>query len=206
MPLSSATVTATAAEPPKMALHALGARSTELQERRRAVLAHFQSHGEQLHTLLLRLLGPGADADADDLVQETYLLAMRKLERFDGVNLRGWLDALALRLALNHRRLYWLRGRLRAAFSFGTARASTVTPEQITVDREAVARLYRFADRLPPKRRMAFLLVELQGLTPEETAQALTCGVGSIYKHLHLARKALLREYAGSSPFESEVP
>ncbi len=167
----------------------------ESTERRDSVQSLYAAHGVYVHTLLLRLMGPGFRAEAEDLTQEVFVLAMKKLDAFDGKCARGWLNSIAVGLALNARRVHWLRKRLFAAHLPAVPIPSN-SPEERAGDREELAVLYKLIDRLPPKRRMAFILLELHGLTPEETAAALSCSIQTIYNHRLLARRELLSRYA----------
>ena len=56
----------------------------------------------------------GDEHDAEDIAQDAYLRAYRSWARFDGVDVRGWLYTIALRLAFNH-----LRGRRRWLAAIG---------------------------------------------------------------------------------------
>ena len=56
----------------------------------------------------VRALG-AAEADRDDLVQETFLVVHRRLSDFDGQNVAGWLYQIARRKVRDHRRLLWVK-------------------------------------------------------------------------------------------------
>ncbi len=164
-------------------------------ERRDSIQSLYSEHGVYVHTLLLRLMGPGFRAEAEDLTQEVFVFAMKRLDAFDGRCARGWLNSIAVGLALNARRVHWLRERLFAAHLLAAPIASC-SPEERVGEREEIALLYKLIDRLPPKQRMAFILLELHGLAPEEAAAALSCSIQTIYNHRLQARRELLSRYA----------
>src|SRR6478752_7227212 len=60
----------------------------------------------------------GDEHDAEDIAQDAYLRAYRSWAQFDGVDVRGWLYTIALRLAFNH-----LRGRRRWLAAIGRVEA-----------------------------------------------------------------------------------
>src|SRR5262249_42948559 len=61
-------------------------------------------------------------SDTEDLAQEIFLVVRRKLGRFDGGNLAGWLYRIAQLTVRDHRRRAWLRqlvGRRAAVLAHG---------------------------------------------------------------------------------------
>ncbi len=160
------------------------------------IQALFRAHAPHIHALLLRLLGPGADSEADDQTQEVFLLAHKKLEQFDGRNARAWLTSIAVNMAMKSRRSYWFR-----RLFFGAGRAATVdaradSPEELLAEREACLQLYAMLDMLPARQRAAFILLDIEGLSTEEAAVALRCSPRTIYNCHSQARRALLANHA----------
>jgi RNA polymerase sigma-70 factor (ECF subfamily) len=140
----------------------------------------------------------GNTADAEDLLQEIFLTAHRKLESFRGDSSLGtWLYRLATNQCLDH-----LRSR--------AARAGSVTG---TLDDEpalddagsrglaerTVAKmdLERALARLPEGCRAAFVLHDIEGLEHREVAEVLGIAEGTSKSQVHKARlrlRALLTE------------
>ena len=150
--------------------------------------------------LAARLVGP---ADAEDIVQETFLRAWHGLERFRGdSSLKTWLYAIALNRA---RARHGTLARLRAVFTPGRMRADdafaslddasdpALSPEENAVLTER-RRLLRAAVRaLPDEFRVAVVLRDLEGLSYEEVAVVLAVPVGTVRSRLARGR-ALLKE------------
>ena len=63
-------------------------------------------------------------ADIDDVAQETFLVARRRLDQFQGGNAAGWLYRIAQHVTRAHRRRGWLRRLLNSAPELSAATAA----------------------------------------------------------------------------------
>jgi len=123
---------------------------------------------------------------ARDLLQDTYVTALGRLDSFRGTGtLLGWLRAVALRKCLDWRRRAGLRLRKLAAFareqsSFTETGAQETFPGLGDAFQEAL-------DRLSPRQRAALLLRELEDLPFAEVAATLGCGEATARVHHHRA-------------------
>jgi RNA polymerase sigma factor (sigma-70 family) len=114
---------------------------------------------------LYRLLG--GSADLDDATQEALSAIARFLPRFEG---RSSLETVAHRITVRVAYRY---------FGSSPEMSLEAVPELVDPEcmesqvmaREALARLHRCLDRLPAKRRVAFVLCAIEGLTPTEAAR-----------------------------------
>ena len=142
-------------------------------------------------------------ADAEDLVQETYLRAYRGFGNFQqGTNLRAWLFRILTNAFINSYRskqrkpksvdlarvedLYLhqrLGGDTRAALG---ASAEDVLMEQIT-ESEIVDAL----ESLPEEYRITVLLADVEGFAYKEIAEILDIPMGTVMSRLHRGRKTL---------------
>jgi RNA polymerase sigma-70 factor (ECF subfamily) len=158
----------------------------------------YEQHGDFIRNLLAGLLGP--DADPDDMAQEVFLVALRKMRECDVVSPRQWLTRIAVNLAINARR----RSRMRKAlgFGFGPDLVERRTPEAVTAAREQTRQAYRVLDGLSEKKRTVFILFEILGMTGQEISKALGCSVPTVHSRLFHARSEFLaafeREEGGS--------
>jgi RNA polymerase sigma-70 factor (ECF subfamily) len=128
----------------------------------------------------------GDPAEAEDVAQDVFLRAYRKLEGLrDRQKFRAWVARMSIRLALNRRRglrrahlrdAEWLRGAPPA-----------VEPASDLALRQAIA-------RLPYKLRSVLLLCAVEGMDAAEVARILRVPDGTVRSRLHLARKQLLLE------------
>ncbi len=174
-------------------------------DRERAIEKLYREHGAYIQSLLYALLGPPLRAEAADLAQEVFLLALRKYDTFNGDAPRGWLCTLAAHLALNARRRFWFRRKARLV-SLRTAEDYTLTPERLTSERQELAHLEACLEQLPERRRLAFILIELKGFPPGEAALALGCSIRQIYKlHFH-ARRTLIERFKERESTSTQRP
>ena len=130
----------------------------------------------------------GSDGEIEDLVQETYLRALRALPRFRGeAPVRLWLLSIARRTCADHvrrrQRQRRLVDRLTAeAACHGAAAAADAGDVSATVD---------LLQRLDRDRREAFALTQLGGLSYEEAATIVGCPIGTIRSRVARARDDL---------------
>jgi RNA polymerase sigma-70 factor, ECF subfamily len=131
-------------------------------------------------------------ADVEDLTQEVFLVAHRRIEEGDeGRSPRSWLYAIAIRIAANHRRLAHVR-RERPE-EVVAAPAATIDPDE-SIDRERLReRLYAALETLEEDKRHVLVLYELEGLPMKEVAQMLGCPLSTLYTRLYAAREDLGR-------------
>ncbi|MEU7230110.1 sigma-70 family RNA polymerase sigma factor [Streptomyces chrestomyceticus] len=128
---------------------------------------------------------------ADDLVQDTYLRALRSLPRFEGrSSARTWLLTIARRTVAD--RLRSMAGRPRLA---GTddwqAAVEKAQPRGVPGFDEGIA-LTELLSALPAPRREAFVLTQLLGLPYAETAAIAGCPVGTVRSRVARARETLV--------------
>ncbi|MCA6093173.1 sigma-70 family RNA polymerase sigma factor [Streptomyces sp. SCA3-4] len=128
---------------------------------------------------------------ADDLVQETFLRALRSLPRFEGrASARTWLLSIARRTVVDRLRFQAARPRLSDTDDWQSAAERTQSAELPGFD-EGVA-LSQLLDRLPYERREAFVLTQMLGLPYAEAAVVAGCPVGTVRSRVARAREALI--------------
>ena len=150
-------------------------------------------------------------ADAEDLVQETYLRAYRGFGGFQaGTNLKAWLYRILTNTFINAYRakqrrfdetdldetedlyLYRRLGGLEAASLGRSAEDELMDYFTETEVKEAV-------EALPEQFRLAVLLADVEGFSYKEIAEILDIPIGTVMSRLHRGRKGLqkrLYEYA----------
>ena len=149
-------------------------------------------HLDGLYTLA-RWLARDA-REAEDLVQETFLRALRFAHQFTpGTNLRAWMFQILRNLHLTARKR---RGRDQALFSVpaGGAEAGLPAPGEAGAALDLDAALHR----LPEEFRTAVLLADLLGCGVAEVALIQGCPVGTVKSRLSRARgmlREMLRDY-----------
>jgi RNA polymerase sigma-70 factor (ECF subfamily) len=141
-----------------------------------------------------RALG-GLSADLDDLTQDVFLVVRRKLDSFDGQNLRGWLYRITQRTVRDYRRRVWFRRLLNNHSTENTLERPTWSvppppdPSQIFERREAERLIGRLLDQMSDKRRSTFILFEIEGYSGEEIAELEGISVNTVWTRLHHARR-----------------
>jgi RNA polymerase sigma-70 factor (ECF subfamily) len=145
-----------------------------------------------------RLGGPSIEVE--DIVQEVFLVAKRRLVSFrtdGGGSVTTWLFRATERIVKAARRKQRLR-RL-----FGAAPADDVAPTAVAGPipsdelerRQEIARVYRVLDRLPERQRRVLILFELEGLSTHEIAALIGARVGTVRVWLYRARAAFLQHH-----------
>jgi RNA polymerase sigma-70 factor (ECF subfamily) len=170
----------------------------ELAGRVRAGDAHafeelYRQHATRLYNLAYRMAG--GPADADDLLQDIFLLIYRKVGSFRGESsLATWLYRLAMNHCLDVLRSRQTRmGHQTDSLDDDGAVEVVVAPFDVAQDRPALGAvsrmdLERAIERLPPACRAAFLLHDVEGFGHQEVATILGISEGTSKSQVHKAR------------------
>jgi len=144
------------------------------------------------------------DHDAEDLVQEACLRALKSFEGFRGGDARAWLLTIVRNTCYT-----WLQQNrsqeLTTVFDeeIHTAQEHSRNPEALLLE-SADARLVKDAlEELPPEFREAIVLRELEGMSYKEIADVASVPVGTVMSRLARARERLQRQLTNSAKRES---
>src|SRR6185369_5513899 len=139
----------------------------------------------------LRRLGV-PPADADDLMQEIFVVVHRKLGEYDGRSpFRSWLYGICMRVASSYRRSASVRRRKVEDPGALDECEGSIDPEQIAEARRTCLMVEALLIRLDEDKRNVFVLFEIEGLAMTQVAAALGCPLQTAYSRLHAARKVL---------------
>ena len=165
-----------------------------------AVRAIMQANNRRLYRLARGILRD--DAEAEDVVQDTYVRAFTHLEQFRGdSSLSTWLSRIAMNEALGRLR------RQRPSVELNTLPEGSVEaeiipfpltpaaddPEKSMARREIQTVVEAAIDELPELFRLVFIARVVEGMSVEETADTLELRPETVKTRLHRAR-AMLRD------------
>jgi RNA polymerase sigma-70 factor (ECF subfamily) len=130
-------------------------------------------------------------SDTEDLAQEIFLVVRRKLDRFDGGNLSGWLYRITQLTVRDHRRRAWFKNLTQRHRHVDLAQMELTTPgpEMRYLDAENRRRFQALVAGMSEKLRTTFVLFEVEGYSGDEIARIHDVPLGTVWTRLHLARK-----------------
>ena len=170
---------------------------------------------DSLYRAALRLTR--VPADAEDLVQDTYLKAFRAADRFEpGTNLRAWLFTILHNTALNR-----ARDRARDAVAVdseivdraadtaapgGSSAGAAETPESLLIRETLAPELQAAIDALPESFREAVWLRDVEEFSYAEIAAMLSIPIGTVMSRISRGRHLLFDALKESSVAVRQPP
>ena len=139
------------------------------------------------------------EAEAEDVVQETFVRAFRHLEDFEErASVGTWLTRIAVNEALSRLRRSQRFGSLDSEMNEKEPETDSVAANQLGPEEQASSRELRSVltaaiDSLPRELRTVFVLRQVEGLSTIETSEALQLSNEATRVRLHRARLALRR-------------
>jgi len=154
-----------------------------------------QTHRQAFH-LALRLTGNRADAE--DLVQESFVRAFRFFHRYDeSLPFTSWLYRIMMNAHIDEVRR---RGKVRASSldephpetgSAWDVPDDTESPDRLLLNESMEAEIQDGLLNMTADFRMAVLLADLEGLSYEEIAGVMSTSIGTVRSRIHRGRKQL---------------
>jgi len=145
--------------------------------------------------------------DAEDLVQDTLLRAFRALDHFDGSYPRAWLLTImrnAHRNRNRRRRPTLLRDEATMSTEIDRRNPPAPSAEDLATGSMTAAWVTDTLDHLTPRLRQVAQLVDVDGLTYDETAALLDIPAGTVMSRLHRARRHMRVRLERHPDFRSE--
>jgi RNA polymerase sigma-70 factor, ECF subfamily len=132
-------------------------------------------------------------SEAEDLVQETYVKALRGFGSFQpGTNFRAWIYRILRNTFVTSRTGLKATATVALEDEGGAEIVSdTATPESIFIDRAQEEMLQKALEELPVHFREILLLCETEEMSYQEIAETLSIPIGTVMSRLSRARKAL---------------
>jgi RNA polymerase sigma-70 factor (ECF subfamily) len=146
-----------------------------------------------------RLLGGGSSVD--DVVQEVFYVALRRLPEFEGrASFRTWLYAILRRVVSGYRRTERRGGVRDSSVDLAAIAARESGPHKKAEKREAEQILQLVLDQLDDERREVFVMAVLEQMTAPQIVEVIGTNVTTVHARLRDARrqfKALAHRYYG---------
>jgi RNA polymerase sigma-70 factor (ECF subfamily) len=162
----------------------------------RAVAGGILAHLDAAQNLTSWLIGK--EHDAQDVVQESYLRAMRSIGTFRGGDHRSWILAIVRNACFD-----WLRrNKVSPIDDVGddlpvAATGEEADPAAILGRAEDIERIRDAIGQLPPGIREAVVLREMEGLSYKEIAAVTGVPIGTVMSRLARARRRLAQLLSG---------
>jgi RNA polymerase sigma-70 factor (ECF subfamily) len=151
----------------------------------------YERHRTDVARLAARMLD--GRSDLEDIIQEVFVQVHKSIKYFRGDAKFGtWLHRVTVNVVLMHRRA----AKSRPAFSSSTVDVAITDTKEIRPDedverRQRVRAFARLLDRLADKKRIVFVLHELEGMAPDEIAKVVGAPVLTVRTRLFYARREL---------------
>jgi RNA polymerase sigma-70 factor (ECF subfamily) len=152
--------------------------------------ALFRRYARMVNGLAFRILG--RDSDVDDLVQDSFLEALRSLERLDNPQaFASWLGSIVVRTAGKRLRRRSMLNRL------GLRRTTPIDADDV-ISREAapdvraeLRAIYSCLDSMHHESRLALVLHRVDGMSLPEAAEVVGVSLSTIKRRLQAAERVL---------------
>ncbi|PTQ99660.1 RNA polymerase RpoE-like sigma-24 subunit [Mucilaginibacter yixingensis] len=150
-----------------------------------------RKYNERLYRISLSIVED--DQEAEDVMQIAYINAFRQLENFRQQCAFGtWLTRILINESLLHKKRNQRTEQLRMETTF--AEANNETPLSGLLNKELKLILERAVAALPEKYRLVFVMREVQGMSTNETMEALNLGESNVKIRLNRAKEMLRAE------------
>jgi len=179
-----------------MAFALVKSRSAVQEDTKEVFEERLRNTYRQAYNLAYRLTGNAADAE--DLVQETYVRAFRFFHRYDtSLPFLNWLCRI---MSNAHIDLIRRKGRIKATSIDQMGQAGSqvyelpdyeAMPDRDVLDQSYSEHVQDGLESITPEFRTAVLLADVEGLEYEDIAQAMNTSIGTVRSRIHRGRKQL---------------
>lgn len=131
--------------------------------------------------------------DVDDILQDVWLTVLRQLDKLRNPKaFSAWIYQVArnkvYRELKSHREFSPLTDDLAAPLE---------DPDEDSLSPDTASAVHQCLDRLRPEHREVLLLRFLEGMSYEDIAQVVGCGLGTVRSRIHYAKRTLAQEIRG---------
>jgi RNA polymerase sigma-70 factor (ECF subfamily) len=151
----------------------------------------YERHRQDVARLVYRMIGPRSDLE--DVIQEVFVQVYKSLKDFRGQSkFSTWLHRVTVNVVLMHRRA----ARSRPVFTEDAPaerglRSEEILPDEDVDRRERMRAFGRLLEKLADKKRVVFVLHELEGMSPGEIAKVVGAPVLTVRTRLFYARREI---------------
>lgn len=154
----------------------------------------FRTIRSDVYRIAVRTVGP--DSELDDIVQAAFLEIFRSVHKFKGESkFSTWMYRVVANVSLQYLRK---RKTTPSPVDIGELANDLVSPdanpEVHSQQRERIEVVREILNEMVPKKRMVFLLHEVEGLNPDEIAERLGSSRFTVKSRLFYARKEFYRK------------
>lgn len=134
--------------------------------------------------------------DADDLYQQTFLVAIDKGELDDNKNPKSYLISVAANIWNNHKRKYMWRKKKANIVYLENDDVEQLAENEETIEEKLIRRdeeelVRALVNRLPDKLRIVIIMYYMEDMAVDEIARALAIPSGTVKSRLHQAKNKL---------------
>ena len=157
----------------------------------------YTRYADRVFARITHLIGPGSDRE--DVLQQVFLELHRALPRFRGdAAVSTFLYRITINVACDH-----LRRRKRRAGDHDPAALDALidgdpTPEDRARRRQQLAQVFALLEQVKPAKRVAFVLVAVEGLSLAEAAELTGASPDAVKQRVRHARRELVALLAAS--------
>jgi RNA polymerase sigma-70 factor (ECF subfamily) len=146
--------------------------------------ALFNRYARYVAGIAARLMGRD-DAEVDDIVQDVFWLASRRIDRLpDMASARGWLAVVTTRVVRRKLMRRRFKGLFHCDQPVGDVPANVASPEQ----RATLKRVYQVLETLPIEQRLAWSLRYIEGERLECVAGMCGCSLATVKRRIDAAQ------------------
>lgn len=161
---------------------------------------YIEEYGKDVYSFCVYLTR--SRQDADDLYQQTFLVAFEKNEIDETLKPVSYLLSIAANLWNNQKRKYLWRKKKANIIYFQEENLEQIAEEAETVEETIIRRgekelVRKLVDELPDKMRVVVLMYYMESLSIEEIAKALGIPAGTVKSRLHQAKARLKERMVG---------
>lgn len=152
----------------------------------------YYAYVDRVHRQLFAMLG--ADSELEDMVQQTFVQVHKNIKGFrEDAQFSTWLHRIAINVALSHlrKRQRWFRWEKDPDPAPAFVPSSSALPDASLAQAQKLQYLHKLLAELKPKKRIAYVLYEIEGHSLEEISKLTDCSLGTVAARLRAARLEL---------------